>query len=294
MTSHTRSPTPVDDVTGAPQKPGGVLVRTLSAAVLAPVALAAVWLGGAAFVLLVALAGVLMAWEWNRLAGGEDGDTFGLFGVVAAVLACVYGVYLGPVWIGFAAMGAVALAFGAAAMVRGRPDWRLVLFGVPYVALPVMALIAIRGDVEMGLWCVVWLLVVIWSTDTAAFFVGRTFGGPKIAPSISPKKTWSGGIGGALAAFASGFALAYFLDVPDAFMVGALSVGVSVVGQAGDFLESGFKRHFGVKDTSNLIPGHGGILDRLDSLITASVAAWFVGALHAGYDRAASGLLIWQ
>lgn len=211
-------------------------------------------------------------------------------GVVAAALAGLVG--LMPVYI------LSVLVFWAAAILlamhhrAGGVRWAVL--GIPYICLPVFALITLRADPVYGVACVVWLLIVIWSTDTAAFFAGRSIGGPKLAPRFSPKKTWSGAIAGVVCAAAAGAAFAWFAELPGWIGLAVVSAIVSVIGQVGDLIESAFKRRFGVKDSSNLIPGHGGVLDRLDSLVTASVAALGIGLLHSGFPNAARGTLVWQ
>ena len=272
---------------------GGVATRLKSAAVLIPVTLAAVWAGGLPFAIFVAVAGVLMAWEWSRITfeAAHVGRFTALLGGAVLVAAMAGYVGLRPMYI------LSLLAFWAACVVlavhhrSGRMRWAF--GGVPYICLPVFALLTLRSDPDYGLKCVIWLLIVIWVTDTAAFFAGRSIGGPKLAPAISPKKTWSGAIAGVAAATFAGVAFARFAELPGAAGLGIMSGAVSIVGQVGDLLESALKRRFGVKDSSNLIPGHGGVLDRLDSLVTASVAALGIGLVHAGYPYAARGALVW-
>ena len=272
---------------------GGVAVRAASAAVLAPVALAAVWFGGPAFAAFALLAGLLMAWEFSRLGFPESRTwyfTF-LFGgavVIASLLAFigvrpVYLVAYGAFWLAAVALWAVHRP--------GSVWWALL--GVPYVSVPVYALIALRGDPQYGMLCVIWLLLVVWVTDSAAFFVGRAVGGPKLAPGISPRKTWSGAIGGTLFAALAGAGFAVAAGLPGMVLLSVLTAVLSIVGQVGDLLESALKRRAGVKDSSALIPGHGGVLDRLDSLLTVSVAALIAGLFRAGYGRAGEGVLVW-
>lgn len=272
---------------------GGVALRAASAAVLAPVALAAVWLGGPAFAIFAMIAGLLMGWELARLGFPENRvwhATF-LFGgtVVLATMLAFVGVR--PVYLIAYAVFWVAIVVLAIVRKSGGVWWALL--GVPYVSVPVYALIALRNDPGFGFLCVVWLLAVVWVTDSAAFFVGRSAGGPKLAPGISPKKTWSGAIGGTVCAAVAGAVLAVWTGLSGVVLVAAASAGLSIVGQMGDLLESALKRRAGVKDSSALIPGHGGVLDRLDSLLTVSVAALVVGLLRAGYGHAGEGVLVW-
>ena len=164
----------------------------------------------------------------------------------------------------------------------------------PTSARHFIALVSLRVGGDLGLACVLWLLMVIWMTDTAAYFHGPKPRRPQTcAPAISPNKTWSGACGGVLAAAILGYGFAVAWGLPGAFAVALVSAVVSVVGQVGDLIESGFKRRFGVKDSGTLIPGHGGALDRMDSVMTASLAAWLIGAAHGGYGSVARGVLIW-
>jgi phosphatidate cytidylyltransferase len=154
-----------------------------------------------------------------------------------------------------------------------------VAWGVAYVGLPCIALTWLRADPAAGQTNILLLILVVWATDIGAYLAGRRLGGAKLAPRISPGKTWSGAAGGLFAAIFVGFCVA-----PRAALVAA---GLSIVAQAGDLLESGIKRHFGVKDSGWLIPGHGGLLDRLDGVLAASLLA---AALAFGKGR---GILIW-
>ena len=155
-------------------------------------------------------------------------------------------------------------------MVRKASVSRLwYLFGIPYAAIPILCLPFIREQPSPdGLWLILLLFLVVWASDIFAYFAGRHFGGPKLMPTVSPNKTWSGAIGGLSGALLVGFVFAIYVDLsPVMAVVG--SVIMSVFSQAGDLFESWFKRRFGVKDSSNLIPGHGGFLDRVDGLLTA-------------------------
>ena len=260
---------------------------------LVPVALGADWFGGLPFAMFIATVGVAMVWEWCRIAFRDDGFSlyFVLFACAALLSAFLWGASLATMFAW--ALRAVYLAGVALSLYRGADELPWVAFGMPYICAPLFALVSLRGEHDLGFACVLWLLLVVWMTDTAAYFTGKTLGGPKLAPSVSPKKTWSGACGGVLAAAMVGYVFAHIWSLPSAGVVAFVSAVVSVVGQFGDLVESAFKRRFGVKDSGALIPGHGGALDRMDSLITASVAAWLIGALHSGYGSVAQGVLIW-
>ena len=133
----------------------------------------------------------------------------------------------------------------------------------------------------------------MWATDIAAYFAGRAVGGPKLWPAVSPKKTWSGAIGGTLGGVAAGLLVAKLFGLAVSPMLVLVAIGLSVVAQAGDLLESAVKRHFGAKDASQLIPGHGGLMDRLDGFLTAAAAAVMVGLIRGGLEGPARGLLVW-
>ncbi len=270
-----------------------VVLRTLSAAVLVPVTLGAVWAGGIWFALLILIVGLVAAWEWTRLvhAGGRQLVFLCLY--AAAVLASMAAVQFGA----YRYAVPIVIVCWLSAMVlclRGNSGNKfLAAVGVPYICLPVISLISLRLHETYGLWSLVWLLIVIWATDTGAFFAGRALGGPKLATRFSPKKTWSGAIAGLLAAAAAAIVLATMLELPGALALGFFSVLISASGQVGDLFESAVKRRAGVKDSSALIPGHGGVLDRIDSLVVAAPLAWVAGVLRAGYDGAAEGILVW-
>lgn len=199
----------------------GLLVRALSAVVLGPLLLAAVWFGFPWIDLVAALAAPVIVFEWMRLTRGSP---------VLRLLAWTYGL--------------AALA----------------------------ALLWLRHQPQLGRETVIWLLLCIWATDVGAYFVGRAAGGAKLAPRISPGKTWSGLVGGmAWAAVASATA-GYAFGLGDTVSLAVIGAGLAVVGQAGDLLESAAKRRAGVKDSGRLIPGHGGLLDRIDGLMAVLVA----------------------
>lgn len=153
--------------------------------------------------------------------------------------------------------------------------------GIVYITLPVTSLFALRS-LESGFSIVLWMLMVVWATDIAAYFAGRALGGPKLAPTISPNKTWSGLAGGVLAAGLTGCLFTWIISPAHLMPITLLSAVLAVVAQGGDLLESGLKRHFGIKDSGTLIPGHGGILDRIDGLITAAPVVAIIVLINGG------------
>ncbi len=256
-------------------------VRAAAAAVLIPVVLACVSFGGTAYELLLLLTAGLMIWEWCRLVFSDQERL-----VQVAVFAVGCAVSFGSAKAGLPiyALVALAAAWGlsvALAVVRGKLTmWRCC--GVPYLILPILAMFYLRSEPLLGLVAIIWLLAVVWATDTGAYFAGRLFGGPKLAPRFSPKKTWSGLVGGMVGAAAAAILVALFADLPGWLMVGLLGAVTAAVSQVGDIFESAAKRHFNVKDSGALIPGHGGILDRVDGLLFASVFIAGVGMVRHG------------
>jgi phosphatidate cytidylyltransferase len=271
--------------------PAELRVRIAAAAVLIPVALVLAWAGGLWFKVLLVAAGWAMAWEWCAMVHPSSRTQLAILGCAVPIAA------LAPDVLTIAlAVAVLAGAWFAAVVVawRERSDHRPWLFlGVPYVTLPILSLAALRADPQFGLLAVLWLLAAVWSADVGAYFAGRLIGGPKLAPAISPNKTWAG-LGGATAgAAAAGLIVAWAAGLSHAAVTGGLGATMGVVEQGGDLLESAAKRAHGRKDTGKLIPGHGGILDRVDGLMTASIVAFLIGALRAGPDKAATGLLSW-
>jgi len=165
--------------------------------------------------------------------------------------------------------------------------------GIGYAAVLAWAPLLLRADAAYGFFAIVLLFGVVWTTDIAAYFVGRAFGGPKLMPSVSPKKTWSGAVGGTLAAIAVAVLLARLFGAPHWAAIAAVALLLSVLSQMGDLFESWIKRRFGAKDASQLIPGHGGVMDRLDGFWAAVLAAAVIGILRGGFEAPARGLLIW-
>lgn len=179
------------------------------------------------------------------------------------------------------------------AKVRGfaRIDW--LAAGVAYAAVLLFAPLILRRDPILGFAAIVFVFAIVWATDISAYFAGRAIGGPKLWPAVSPKKTWAGAIGGTLGGIVAGLLAAKLTGVAIGPALALVACLLSVVAQAGDLLESAIKRHFGAKDASQLIPGHGGLMDRLDGFLTAVAAAAMVGLARGALPEPAHGLLVW-
>ena len=162
-----------------------------------------------------------------------------------------------------------------------------------YAGIVLICPIVLRSDPEMGLAAILFLFATVWATDIFAYLVGRTLGGPLLWRRVSPKKTWAGAIGGLAGGIAAGSAVAYASAGTQPLVAGVLALILSIAAQFGDLLESWVKRRFGAKDASTLIPGHGGVMDRVDGLLLAALAAVLIGALRMGMAASARGLLLW-
>lgn len=244
--------------------------RVLSAVILVPIVLLLVYLGGWYFTVLVAVAGGLMLFEWLHMLY-RPRPVFvytAAMAMAAAILLWAGGALLASL---AAIIVSVALSLAAAAGERSRL-W--IALGLIWFGVPCGALIWLRQAETGGLAAVLWTLLMIWAADTGAYFAGKTIGGPKLAPKVSPNKTWAGLLGGMLGAAGISVAFALLVD-GQALALAAVSAAVLAPwSQVGDLAESAIKRHVGVKDSGALIPGHGGIFDRVDALLfTAPVVA---------------------
>ncbi len=251
-----------------PAERGGLRLRILSALVLVPLALGAIWAGAASTTILVAIAGGLMAWEWGTLIGRLDGAAEGaLFVAVGAGVVLVAG--FGSVEAGLvcAVLGVAGLSLSG---LRRQPGWTAA--GLGWILLATICFVILRADPAAGWPTTLWLLLVVWAIDTAAYVVGRSVGGPKLAPRISPNKTWSGLFGGMAGALLVGLVFGWIDGAAAPWRLALVSGGLAVVEQIGDIAESYAKRRFGAKDSGNLIPGHGGLLDRLDGMLAVVTA----------------------
>lgn len=266
--------------------------RLISAAVLLPLVVAAIYFGHPWFTLLIAVFAGAAAWEWarivaNRKVAGQVTpvptapiDRWGLaatLGVATTVLAVgVAG------FVGYAGLALIAVAVGGVATFASGVfrDTKLAawnLLGIFYVPVPAMALVLVRNDTAWGMATLLWIIGLVVAADTGGYIAGRSIGGPKLAPRISPNKTWAG-LGGAVAGAAIiGLLTGFIVNHTNVWLLVLLSAVLGIVEQAGDLVESALKRHFGVKDASHIIPGHGGVLDRVDGLLAVALAVLVIG-----------------
>jgi phosphatidate cytidylyltransferase len=263
-------------------------LRAASALVLAPAAVAAVWGGGVWFLALIIAAVGLLAVEWARMSAPVAWRA--MAGIITiAVVAAVVTTHLGrlPTALGMLAIG--ALVGGLAARLRGLQALNTA-YGVLYLGWPCVLLVWLRNDHDpVGLHWTALVFAVAWAADILAYLVGSAVGGPKLWPRFSPNKTWSGFIGGLAAGSLAGAAMAAGFDMGrlTIFWGAVLGLCAALATMAGDLWESALKRRFGVKDAGTLIPGHGGLLDRVDGMMFAVVVVaagrlvvlWLEGAL---------------
>lgn len=266
-------------------------VRVASAAVLIPAVLLDVWVGGVWFTLLVALLAVLMAQEWATIVHGGHSLQFALHAAAAmagALLPMAAGV---P-----AAVLAIAVLWAASAvLVKLRAPQTAIWpwLGVPYVGLPPLVLVLLRHDEAYGVTVILWILTIVWAADTLAYFAGKSLGGPKLAPRLSPNKTWTGFAGAIAGSAIASTVFALVAGLEAAAILALLAAFLAPVEQMGDLFKSALKRHYGVKDSGTLIPGHGGVIDRLDGLVAVAVAAALIGVARGGFAATGEGVLLW-
>lgn len=258
-------------------------LRVISAVVLAVVVLGLTWLGGFAFRLLAAAIALAMFYEWctmSRPVSDARHQSIAGLGLMATLAALLAGLSATMV---FLVLGVALVA--TVATVRGQGSWTSA--GLAYAGLSGISLALLRGDDQSGLMAILFLFAVVWATDIFAYFVGRALGGPKLAPSISPGKTMSGAAGGTVFGVCAGVGLALWAGLASVGWLVLIALVLSVVSQAGDLFESWVKRRHGVKDSGSLIPGHGGVMDRVDGLVAAAFALYLVGAVSGGADAPA-------
>jgi CDP-diglyceride synthetase len=253
--------------------------RILSGIVLAVVILAATYYGGIWFRLVAALTALLIYYEWSTMTRLAERNfrtnAFGwvIIALLAADLVLNEGVFSVPL-LGGASITAILL------VLLGRANWWLP-GGIVYAGLSGISLAAIRADDQAGLMAMLFIFAVVWATDILAYFVGRALKGPKLAPRISPGKTWSGAVGGTVSAIIASSALTLVVFSRLSLWTIVIAFLLSVASQIGDLFESFIKRRFGVKDSSHLIPGHGGVMDRVDGLVFACFAAFLLSVAYS-------------
>lgn len=270
-----------------------LLPRLLSAIVLIPLTAIALVAGWIFFALLIALVMAGAYREWESMVTGREAPwpTVFIMGLIAmiAIAHPMNGAWASAVIFGVAVLAALAIK------APNRP-WRV--GGLIFFGFATIAFLAIRGSSGVGIWAGIFLVSIIWMTDIGAYFVGRIVGGTKLSPDVSPSKTWSGAAGGLLAGTLSGIAVwflaGWVLGTPSPFAIGLLiSVVISISGQLGDLAESAVKRRFAVKDSGDIIPGHGGLMDRIDSLTMAGIVLWCIGLANRGLGAVPQGILFW-
>jgi phosphatidate cytidylyltransferase len=278
------------DLSGtAPPRSVELMLRVCSALVLVPLAVGAAYVGGWPFAIFWSLAAIGVFWEWSTLVAGNAQRSIVMVGATTLLVALVLaagGRLLAAVMV--IAVGAIGITPMAPLQCRG---W--LAGGVPYAGAIGMAPIALRSDSEDGFIALMFLFAIVWTTDIVAYFLGRLIGGPKLLPRVSPKKTWSGAISGLAAAVLAAIAVAKLAGLPALLPIALVAAVLSAVSQAGDLFESQLKRRFGAKDSGHLIPGHGGLMDRLDGFVFAAAVAALIGILRGGLGAPARGLLVW-
>jgi phosphatidate cytidylyltransferase len=261
--------TPAEGKVAGPQSE--LAVRAASSAVMVALAIAAAWLGGWAWALASGAVMGLCAYEWSRMA--DTSRRYASAAVPAAIL-CGVGFVMGPELVQVAS----CVVFAGALALASQRGGSVGVVGAGYLALAGYAMASLRVIGDDGQFLLFMLFAIVWSTDSAAYFTGRALGGPKLWPRVSPKKTWWGFAGGCVAAVIAAMLMAGFNQQGiAAWAVTGLFVSISA--QAGDLLESSAKRHFGVKDSNTIIPGHGGVLDRIDGHLSGALALSFVMAI---------------
>jgi phosphatidate cytidylyltransferase len=272
-------------------------LRVASAAILAPAVLILTYIGGWPFLALCFFGALGILYEWALLVARRSALRILVPGIIALTAAVLLaGAAMPNVALLAIAIGAVAAALSSASGAEAGWDLRAegwAAAGVVYAGAALLGPALLRRDPSWGFTALILLFATVWATDVFAFVCGRAIGGPLLWPGISPNKTWSGAIAGLAGGVAAGLGVAYTVGVGKLGIIGAMALLLSVLAQAGDLLESAIKRRFGAKDSGALIPGHGGLMDRLDGFLVAAFFALVIGALRYGTAAPATGLLVW-
>lgn len=270
---------------------GDLKRRVPSAIVLILLAIGATWYGGFPFLLFWTVAALIVWYEWATIVDVTPRTNVIASGAITIVVAAVF---LAMNMTGAAVALIFVGALGCGFLTNGNDRAQIWCgAGLLYASLVFIPAVLLRADVKFGFLAIIWLYAVVWLTDIGGYFFGRFIGGPKLAPVISPKKTWSGAIGGTLFGVLGGVTVASLANARVAFMSIVIALMVSLFSQAGDIFESFVKRKFGKKDASGILPGHGGVMDRVDGFIAAAALALLIGLLHRGAAAPAAGLLQW-
>lgn len=269
-----------------------VMLRIASAAVLAPIAIGFAYIGGWLFLALCAAAAARILWEWMRLVADHPDRRVLLPGFAALIAALFLTGFDEPAAAAATIVIGAALA-GGTLMAPARNSVGWAMGGIFYAGIAFLGPAVLRRDPTLGFTAVLFVALTVWATDICAYAAGRAIGGPLLWPEISPHKTWAGAMGGVLGGVAAGTMVAYASGIGMLAAIGVIALLLSLLTQVGDLFESAVKRRFGAKDASYLIPGHGGLMDRLDGFLVAGFAGLLIGLIRAGIAAPAQGLLVW-
>ena len=263
--------------------------RAFSAAILAAIALALTIFSQWAFATLIVIGSIILAWEWDKITSDNPGKAHFWVHVIATFAACILAAF-GEISY---AVACILIGCALTALIAQNTTSRAwAATGILYLGAATVLLIELRNDPDYGLLAILLIFVVVWSADITAYFFGRSLGGPKLAPKISPGKTWSGCAGGLIGPAVMVWIFASFYKMESPYTLVALSIVLALASQTGDLIESAIKRRFDVKDSGNILPGHGGLFDRVDGLIGAVLAAGFLAFCRSG-TISPRALLLW-